>query len=334
MFKKIRNCNIREKFLFSLGMALVFFFCSWGYIGYSLAVIAQNAKHVEEEYFVGVRLATLMSDGLSRLEHVLVDLISTRDLNLHEELQAREQELRQIIQRTQELEVGQSDPEARELVHQIAENYENYWLTATEMMRGFLDHGGEFSGHEFEGSSLPLREIIVAFYDREVFLLSEALVFINNRVEHTKKVISFLMIVAIILTAGIPFVLFNNTIMPIQDLVAGTQRICMGDFSYRWKTGDDNEVGQIASSFNVLAERLQHASKAQQYSEKMIEGVATPVLMVDAGMTIMKVNEEACQFLGYNRDQLHGRQLSGFLLDAPRLKREDNSLLFRDGFLR
>lgn len=65
----------------------------------------------------------------------------------------------------------------------------------------------------------------------------------------------------IIIVTGIYF--FSRLVIgPIKRLEGAATRIASGNFGERAEAGDDNEIGSLANSFNIMAERLESEIKA------------------------------------------------------------------------
>jgi nitrate/nitrite-specific signal transduction histidine kinase len=50
-------------------------------------------------------------------------------------------------------------------------------------------------------------------------------------------------------------------IVPLQQLVAGTQKVAQGDFSHRIEINSRDEIGELAASFNRMTVQLEKAQK-------------------------------------------------------------------------
>jgi two-component system nitrogen regulation sensor histidine kinase NtrY len=104
--------------------------------------------------------------------------------------------------------------------------------------------------------------------------------------------------------------------VPIQLLAHGTREVAAGNLDYRVNAQADDEVGTLVESFNLMTQDLK-SSKAQlelayadlqakhaelterrQYTETVLEAVATGVISTDAAGIVTTVNRAASRMLG------------------------------------
>ena len=150
-------------------------------------------------------------------------------------------------------------------------------------------------------------------------------------------------LVAIAIALLITFIMSRRILAPVRALTNAARELGKGDFSQRVKSSDKGEMGQLARSFNSMADDLEHAERLRRnmvadvahelrtplsnlkgYLEAIRDGVAKP----DAD-TIRSLDEEAAS-LSRLVDDL--QELS--LADAGELKLvlqpEDVSSLIRE----
>jgi methyl-accepting chemotaxis protein len=73
--------------------------------------------------------------------------------------------------------------------------------------------------------------------------------------------ISVTLLVILAGLGGIAFLSRFLLIIPLQQLVAGTQKIAQGDFSHRIEINSRDEIGELAASFNQMTVQLEKAQK-------------------------------------------------------------------------
>ena len=62
---------------------------------------------------------------------------------------------------------------------------------------------------------------------------------------------------AILLTVVLSFLLMNRLLGPLTKMTEATRKIASGDYSGRVPLKSQDEIGQLAASFNTMAESLQ-----------------------------------------------------------------------------
>lgn len=94
---------------------------------------------------------------------------------------------------------------------------------------------------------------------------------LNGRITQIRILIGVVSIV--ILAAGLFFVVVISNFMtrPLRDVATGAQRIAAGELAHRVPAGRNDEIGQLASSFNEMAERVaERDASLRQLSRRLL----------------------------------------------------------------
>lgn len=78
----------------------------------------------------------------------------------------------------------------------------------------------------------------------------------ENRVYYGNLVLAFIFIVFGFVSARI---LAKMVTQPLENLYIGANKISQGDFDYRIEVKEDDEIGKLASQFNVMAKKLEES---------------------------------------------------------------------------
>lgn len=109
----------------------------------------------------------------------------------------------------------------------------------------------------------------------------------------------------------------RNIVRPMLRLTEATQKIAAGDFESRVPENYQNEIGQLAQSFNRMADQTQKAfselTEQGRQLEAVLQGMDDGVLAVDQDDTILLFNERAKALL--QNDSLKiGEKLDGSMM--------------------
>lgn len=132
--------------------------------------------------------------------------------------------------------------------------------------------------------------------------------------------LAFVLLLSLLAAIFGAFVLSRRLVAPIQDLVAGTRAVAMGDFDTRLPTPTRDEIGFLVSSFNDMTQRLATARREASISQALVEAeranlevilarLSTGVLALEADLTIRTANQAAGSILGVALDANAGRSL-------------------------
>jgi len=132
--------------------------------------------------------------------------------------------------------------------------------------------------------------------------------------------LAFVLLLSLLAAIYGAFVLSRRLVAPIQDLVAGTRAVAMGDFDTRLPTPSRDEIGFLISSFNDMTQRLATARREASLSQALVEAeranlaiilarLSTGVLALEADLTIRNANQAAGSILGVDLEQRKGEPL-------------------------
>jgi len=123
--------------------------------------------------------------------------------------------------------------------------------------------------------------------------------------------------ITLLLALGFAWVLSGRISRPILALTGVTQDIAQGEFARRVDVHSNDEIGQLAASFNVMAEALQTAEGVRSQRDFMHGIMATmgdALTVIDKDGRIRAVNEATCKLLGYPEEELIGEPIDSFVL--------------------
>jgi len=107
----------------------------------------------------------------------------------------------------------------------------------------------------------------------------------------------------------------NNIANPIKELTGSIQQIANRKYTERVHFTSHSEFGDLAKSFNTMAEKLQEYSTSSLYTlsfekkrlETLINNMHDPIIGLDEAGTVLFVNEEALKILGMKSETVVGK---------------------------
>jgi two-component system, NtrC family, sensor histidine kinase KinB len=118
-------------------------------------------------------------------------------------------------------------------------------------------------------------------------------------------------IIAFILFLGLP----GNIANPIRELTESIRQIATKNYSQRVHFEENNEFGELAKSFNSMAEKLEEYNNSNlarmmmaiKRMEALIEKMNEPVIGLDENKIIIFANDEARKITGLGKGHLVGK---------------------------
>lgn len=128
---------------------------------------------------------------------------------------------------------------------------------------------------------------------------------INNTAVHhsTITIISLGLILLIIVTVG-GFLFIRKLTVPISVLLASTKKVREGEFNTFVKIDSNNEINELANSFNSMVETLEKTTISRNYYDNILENMIELLIVSDKTGRIETVNKKAINLLKYDLKEL------------------------------
>jgi PAS domain S-box-containing protein len=259
-------------------------------------------------------IISLAKDGLYdyRLGHT--DIIASVDLLVNK-----------AIREINEISVLATDQDELSNIHEITRAARRFKQAIhafeTEVQEGY--RGG--------ASAREMEDIAVREADRIASLGREAAAYVSKRIEEknnsileistfSQKMLSLVLFIAILATIINAYFMARALGIPIKQLVDGTNRLAEGDLTHRVSVHSKDEIGQLAASFNTMAEKLkksrQELLSAKAYTDNIIRFMSNSLLVINKDQTIRTANQATYDLLGYTREELIGMPFSMIFVEG------------------
>ncbi len=143
--------------------------------------------------------------------------------------------------------------------------------------------------------------------------------------------LAFVLLLSLLAAIYGAFVLSRRLVAPIQDLVAGTRAVAMGDFDTRLPTPTRDEIGFLISSCNDMTQRLAAARRDASLNQALVEAeranlevilarLSTGVLALESDLRIRNANQASGSILGVDLGSRRGEKLADVAQGHPLLE--------------
>jgi PAS domain S-box-containing protein len=237
---------------------------------------------------------------------------------------------------------GEDEQHLREEFVKVSEVFAGY-LSAHESKTGseFLELlNSSFNAHEDKQASFKrfqtLFEQLKGYIEGVVYPLVSARTvsgdqYTTELVGHAKFTIMFLVCLGIFGGFVAAYALRTSIIKPIQLLKEGVERFAVGNLSYRLSFDRNDEVGELGSTFDYMAENLEEAYQEITLLKEVVEQSPVSVLVTDVHGKIQYASPQFAQFAGYKKSKLPGMNAKDFVSDwdlvMEALKNQDKLFL-------
>ena len=134
---------------------------------------------------------------------------------------------------------------------------------------------------------------------------------------------------SLVITSILGIFVARTITKPITDMRNQALLMSEGDYTSRVQIYSDDEIGQLAGSFNILSKRVQEAQANTESEKKRLDSVITHmsdgIIATDRKGRIRIVNEMAVGMLNLDiqSDELHGKNMLELLRLGEELNLED-----------
>ena len=160
------------------------------------------------------------------------------------------------------------------------------------------------------------------------FSLDQAIGFLTT----IERVLLLIGIAVLAAAALFSFTGASRITRPVKALVEGTRRLADGALGHRIQVRSHDEIGELADSFNNMAEALTRSYDALEASEwryrDLFDNAHDIVYTTDLELRLTSLNKAVTEKLGYEPNELVGKPLYELLAaeDASRLKETERLL--------
>lgn len=135
---------------------------------------------------------------------------------------------------------------------------------------------------------------------------------------------TFCFLIAFNLLINLP----NNIANPIKELTASIKEIANKNYSERVHFLNHNEFGDLARSFNTMAEKLQEYHNSNLYKlsfekkrlETLINNMHDPIIGLDNQGIILFINDQALKIIGMKQEEVIGKSAATLALTNDLIK--------------
>jgi len=141
-------------------------------------------------------------------------------------------------------------------------------------------------------------------------------------------------LIAFVLLVNLP----GNIANPIRELTESIKQIANQNYRERVHFQDHNEFGELAKSFNTMAEKLEEYSeskldkiiKGKKRIETLINNMHDPVIGIDEDKKVLFANEEALKISGLKNENFIGKQIQDIAVNNDLIRDLIKDLIHTD----
>jgi PAS domain S-box-containing protein len=141
----------------------------------------------------------------------------------------------------------------------------------------------------------------------------------QSKSDHKRATVDFRLLSLIIYVLGIAvgstvyFFFARSVSLKLIALKNGVLRVGKGRLDTKVPVITKDEIGIVAEAFNKMTSDLQQVTVSKNYVDKIIESMVDILIVINSERLIERVNQAALDLLGYEEEELIGKQLDVIL---------------------
>lgn len=272
----------------------------------TIATLGESAQNILSDNYRSVLAAQRMKDAIERMDSGALFLIAgQRELGM--------EQMKQNQQRFEsELHIEEdniTEPGEAEVAKKLRARWELYLHRCNSYVK--TEDPAALSAAYFQ-SLAPAFLAVKETADEVLGLNQDAMVHKSEWARRTAQRLIYSTATAALLAMALGVlastILTARLLQPLARLGQAARRIGAGDLDARAQVEGSDELSQLSSEFNAMADHLQRFRRsslgellqAQQAAQSIIESLPDPVLLFDTGGRLLTVNQAAERMLEVN----------------------------------
>lgn len=129
---------------------------------------------------------------------------------------------------------------------------------------------------------------------------------LNQNLEQANVVVKIVTLIFVVLSLGIAVFVYRSIADPLLKLNRSATLLGKGNLDERIHIDNNDEIGQLATSFNEMASNLKKRTMARDYLDNIIESIQEALIVTDEQGIVVGLNKAAVKLLHYTKDEVMG----------------------------
>jgi PAS domain S-box-containing protein len=116
-------------------------------------------------------------------------------------------------------------------------------------------------------------------------------------------------VITLLLCGGVVWLIVRGQMARIRDLKVQAEKLRDADFGEPIPIIRGDELGELATVFNDMRDRLRSTTISRDYLDSILSGMNEAIIVTAADATIERINKATTLLLGYDEDELVGTSI-------------------------
>jgi signal transduction histidine kinase/HAMP domain-containing protein len=197
-----------------------------------------------------------------------------------------------------------------ELVNQVHDNYIEFLELVEKINSRREDNQKDLN--QLHSQYLKIRETISEIYDLNMFAIQKKSSEMQSLSDDITIYMAIVATISILITLSFIFYFPSRIVEPIKELTARIKSISERKYDQKLEVNTKDELGELASAFNLMAERLKlyeakHIDQLlseQKRMESLVHNFDDGVLLIDENKNVVVANKKILDITGLKESEI------------------------------
>ncbi|WP_445664561.1 histidine kinase dimerization/phosphoacceptor domain -containing protein [Fodinibius sp. AD559] len=140
---------------------------------------------------------------------------------------------------------------------------------------------------------------------------------LNSQLDRVGYILVIATGIALIVAIVLSLFIYRSIANPIAKIADAAQSVGKGNLQNRINYNSNDELGQLSSTFDQMAENLSKTTVSRDYVDSIIEAMADLLVVTNKDFNITRVNSAVSDILGYTENDLLGKSIDALFNEMP-----------------
>lgn len=121
--------------------------------------------------------------------------------------------------------------------------------------------------------------------------------------------VAALAVIVMMVLMGVLYYIGRLLARPVERLTETVEEVSCGNLTVKAEVATKDEVGELASSFNMMTETLQRTTVSKDHVDSILNTMLNTLIVINSDANIVSVNRAVLSLLGYEEKELIGKPI-------------------------
>jgi PAS domain S-box-containing protein len=141
---------------------------------------------------------------------------------------------------------------------------------------------------------------------------------LNSQLDRVGYILVIATGIALVVAIVLALFIYRSIANPISKIAVAAQSVGQGNLQNRINYNSNDELGQLSSTFDRMAENLSKITVSRDYVDSIIEAMADLLVVTDRDFQIIRINSAVSDILGFTEEELLEESIDTLFNEMPK----------------